>query len=176
MSEQEQSCPKSGSPQAPRQRWPAEPAAERRRPGAGRSGGKPAGRGGPKRDGQRATAVASTAVRGATTRPGPQRVAHRQQARYDGPPIPEEITGRELDRSVQAQLKSLPEKLGAAGGTPPGGRRLLIDTDPKTAYEHTLAARARASRLAVVREAVGEAAYAAGDTPRRWPSSGRPSG
>ena len=31
---------------------------------------------------------------------------------------------------------------------------LLIDTDPKTAYEHTLAARARASRLAVVREAV----------------------
>ena len=31
---------------------------------------------------------------------------------------------------------------------------LLIDTEPKTAYEHTLAARARASRLAVVREAV----------------------
>ena len=40
---------------------------------------------------------------------------------------------------------------------------LLIDSDPKTAYEHTLAARARASRLAVVREAVGEAAYAAGE-------------
>ena len=39
----------------------------------------------------------------------------------------------------------------------------LIDTEPKTAYEHTLAARARASRLAVVREAVGEAAYAAGE-------------
>ena len=40
---------------------------------------------------------------------------------------------------------------------------LLIDSEPKTAYEHTLAARARASRLAVVREAVGEAAYAAGE-------------
>ena len=39
----------------------------------------------------------------------------------------------------------------------------LIDSDPRTAYEHTLAARARASRLAVVREAVGEAAYAAGE-------------
>ena len=39
---------------------------------------------------------------------------------------------------------------------------LLIDSDPETAYQHTLAARARASRLAVVREATGEAAYAAG--------------
>jgi tetratricopeptide (TPR) repeat protein len=39
---------------------------------------------------------------------------------------------------------------------------LLIDSDPETAYQHTLAARARASRLAVIREATGEAAYAAG--------------
>ena len=35
-------------------------------------------------------------------------------------------------------------------------------SDPETAYQHTLAARARAPRLAVVREATGEAAYAAG--------------
>ena len=40
---------------------------------------------------------------------------------------------------------------------------MLIDSDPKTAYQHTLAARARAARLAVVREACGEAAYAAGE-------------
>ncbi len=39
----------------------------------------------------------------------------------------------------------------------------LLDTDPRTAYEHTLAARARAARVAVVREACGEAAYAAGE-------------
>ena len=38
----------------------------------------------------------------------------------------------------------------------------LIDTDPETAYQHALAARARASRVAVVREATGETAYAAG--------------
>ena len=38
----------------------------------------------------------------------------------------------------------------------------MIEDDPETAYQHTLAARARASRLAVVREATGEAAYAAG--------------
>ena len=40
---------------------------------------------------------------------------------------------------------------------------LLLDDDPTTAYQHTLAARARAARIAVVREACGEAAYAAGE-------------
>jgi tetratricopeptide (TPR) repeat protein len=39
---------------------------------------------------------------------------------------------------------------------------MLLDEEPETAYQHTLAARARAPRLAVVREAAGEAAYAAG--------------
>src|SRR6476659_10052001 len=38
-----------------------------------------------------------------------------------------------------------------------------MDEDPETAYQHTLAARARAARSAVVREACGEAAYAAGE-------------
>ena len=38
-----------------------------------------------------------------------------------------------------------------------------MDDDPKTAYQHTLAARGRAARIAVVREACGEAAYAAGE-------------
>lgn len=85
------------------------------------------------------------------------------QARYDGPPLPEEITGKELDRSVQAQLKSLPDKLALRVARHLVAAGLLIDSEPRTAYEHTLAARARASRLAVVREAVGEAAYAAGE-------------
>ena len=85
------------------------------------------------------------------------------QARYDGPPIPEDITGKELDRSVTAQLKGLPEKLAARVARHLAAAGMLIDTDPKTAYEHTLAARARAARLAVVREACGEAAYAAGE-------------
>jgi tetratricopeptide (TPR) repeat protein len=40
---------------------------------------------------------------------------------------------------------------------------VLLDSDPVTAYQHTLAARARAARIAVVREACGEAAYAAGE-------------
>ncbi|MFC6284946.1 tetratricopeptide repeat protein [Nocardioides sp. GCM10027113] len=85
-----------------------------------------------------------------------------EQARYDGPELPEEITGRELDRSVAAQLKGLPEKLAARVARHLAAAGMLIDEDPETAYQHTLAARARAARLAVVREACGEAAYAAG--------------
>ncbi|KQY54403.1 hypothetical protein [Nocardioides sp. Root140] len=92
-----------------------------------------------------------------------QRPRSEQQARYDGPPIPEEITGRELDRAVAAQLKGLPEKLASRVARHLAAAGLLIDTDPATAYQHTLAARARAARLAVVREACGEAAYAAGE-------------
>lgn len=85
-----------------------------------------------------------------------------EQQRYDGPEIPADITGRELDRGVAGQLKGLPEKLAARVARHLAAAGLLIDEDPETAYQHTLAARARAQRLAVVREAVGEAAYAAG--------------
>ena len=85
-----------------------------------------------------------------------------EQARYDGPDLPEEITGRQLDRSVTAQLKGLPEKLAARVARHLAAAGILVDEDPETAYQHTLAARARAPRLAVVREATGEAAYAAG--------------
>lgn len=90
---------------------------------------------------------------------GPRSV---DQSKYDGPDLPEEITGRELDRSVTGQLKGLPEKLAARVARHLAAAGTLLETDPETAYQHTLAARARASRIAVVREATGEAAYAAG--------------
>jgi len=86
----------------------------------------------------------------------------KDQQEYDGPDLPESITGAELDRSVSAQLKGLPEKLASRVARHLAAAGLLIDEDPETAYRHTLAARARAPRLAVVREAAGEAAYASG--------------
>jgi tetratricopeptide (TPR) repeat protein len=86
----------------------------------------------------------------------------REQAAYDGPPLPEEITGKELAPDVRAQLRGLPEKLAARVARHLAAAGALIDEDPETAYQHALAARGRASRLAVVREAVGETAYAAG--------------
>jgi tetratricopeptide (TPR) repeat protein len=129
------------------------------RSGAGRTGGKPERRGDARRDGgQREFSRPRR-----EDRPDKSEERTQNQQRYDGPPIPEEITGKELDRSVAAQLKSLPDKLGQRVARHLVAAGLLIETEPRTAYEHTLAARARASRLAVVREAVGEAAYAAGE-------------
>jgi tetratricopeptide (TPR) repeat protein len=81
---------------------------------------------------------------------------------YDGPPLPEEITGRELAESVRAQLRTIPEKLALRVARHLAAAGATIDDDPETAYQHALAARARAPRVAVVREAVGESAYAAG--------------
>ncbi len=114
-----------------------------------------------RRDGKRSVRPRSTA--GGWRRddlPAAERTA--VQGRYDGPPIPEDITGKELDRAVSNQLKSLPEKLAmrVARHLVAAGR--LLDSDPETAYQHTVAARARAARVAIVREASGEAAYAAG--------------
>ena len=85
-----------------------------------------------------------------------------EQARYDGPELPAEITGNELDRNVLAQLRGLPEKLAARVARHLVAAGQLMDIDPEAAYQHTLAARARAARVAVVREATGEAAYSAG--------------
>jgi tetratricopeptide (TPR) repeat protein len=62
---------------------------------------------------------------------------------------------------VRQQLRGLPEKLAARVARHLVAAGQLIDEDPQTAYQHTLAARARAARVAVVREACGEAAYAA---------------
>ncbi len=85
----------------------------------------------------------------------------REQAAYDGPPLEDSITGRELDRAVAQQLRTLPDRLAVRVARHLVAAGSLLDTDPKTAYQHTLAARARASRIPAVREACGEAAYAA---------------
>jgi tetratricopeptide (TPR) repeat protein len=124
--------------------------------GRGRDGGRDGGRDAGKRDFSRPRRDDRARDRSPEDRT-------ESQARYDGPPIPEQITGKELDRSVAAQLQSLPDKLAQRVARHLVAAGMLIESEPRTAYEHTLAARARASRLAVVREAVGEAAYAAGE-------------
>jgi tetratricopeptide (TPR) repeat protein len=107
--------------------------------------------------------------RGQPRRPerGGQPAARQQrtaeQAKYDGPPLDESIKGSDLSREVRQQLRGLPEKLAARVARHLVAAAELIDEDPRTAYQHTLAARARAARIAVVREACGEAAYAAGE-------------
>ena len=70
---------------------------------------------------------------------------------------------RELAYEVRSQLRTL-SKLNAekvARHLVAAGR--LVDEDPAAALQHARAARALGARVAVVREAVGETAYAAGE-------------
>lgn len=122
---------------------------------------------GPRRGDRRSGASRSGGGAARPRRPSPRAEPRaqprtREQAGYDGPPLDDDITGHELDADVQAQLRSLPERLAlrVARHLVAAGR--LLDRDPAAAYEHARAARARAARVAVVREACGETAYAAG--------------
>jgi len=144
---------------------------ERRGSGAAGGGRGQAGRGsagrtqggrGQRSGGQRSGGQRSGGQRD-WRRPADRQVERtREQSEYDGPDLPEDVTGQELDRNVRAQLKGLPEKLAARVARHLAAAGLLVDEDPETAYRHALAAKARAARIAVVREAVGETAYAAG--------------
>ena len=75
------------------------------------------------------------------------------------PTVPDDVEYRELDRDTRAGLRSLPKGLAELVG-----RRLvmagrLVDEDPEQALAHAMVARRLASRIAVVREAVGVTAY-----------------
>lgn len=80
--------------------------------------------------------------------------------------IPDEVSARDLDRSVRVQLKGLSKE-----GAEAVARHLvmvgrLIDSDPAQAHKHAIAAAERGGRIAVVRETVGITAYAVGDFAR----------
>jgi tetratricopeptide (TPR) repeat protein len=73
------------------------------------------------------------------------------------------VDTRELDPAVRSSLMGLDPRNAerVAGHLVAAGT--LVDEDPEAALAHARAARDRASRVAVVREAVGVAAYHAGD-------------
>ncbi|WP_188572150.1 hypothetical protein, partial [Arthrobacter liuii] len=82
--------------------------------------------------------------------------------RERSPEIDEDVTGKELDRATQHQIKTLEPKSSewVARHLVMAGR--LIDDEPELAFQHALAASRRGGRLAAVREAVGLTAYSAG--------------
>ena len=80
-----------------------------------------------------------------------------------GPEIPEWADPRELDPAIRSALRGLDPRNSAKVAAHLVVAGTLVDEDPETALAHARAARDRASRLAVVREAVGVAAYHAGD-------------
>lgn len=95
-------------------------------------------------------------------RPHQRREGSPDNPRRVEPALPDDVTGRELDRAVRAELGSL-AKLNAdavARHLVMAGR--LVDEDPELAYEHAREAQRRAGRVGAVREAAGLAAYATG--------------
>jgi tetratricopeptide (TPR) repeat protein len=78
------------------------------------------------------------------------------------PPVPEGLDLRALHRSVRAELRGLPKELADIVAAHLIAAGQLLDDDPELAYAHAEAARRRAARLPIVREAAAETAYAAG--------------
>ncbi|MEU6994224.1 tetratricopeptide repeat protein [Streptomyces sp. NPDC046465] len=75
-------------------------------------------------------------------------------------PIPDEVTGHEIDKDVQQELQSLPKGLAEDVARNLVMVAKLIDEEPEEAYAYSRIALRLASRVASVREAAGFAAYA----------------
>ncbi|MCK8614114.1 HAD-IIA family hydrolase [Gordonia sp. C13] len=123
------------------------------------------GQGGPR--GQRGTRSQGDSNRGDSSRgrrpdrPGRERGdgGRRQQ----GPPLPDDVNASDLDPEVRRDLLTL-DKANAeiVAKHLVMVSRLLLE-EPALALEHARAARGRASRVGVVRETTGIAAYNAGE-------------
>ncbi|MDQ6937969.1 MAG: hypothetical protein M3140_09720 [Actinomycetota bacterium] len=68
-----------------------------------------------------------------------------------------------LERSVRAELRGLAPDTAEAVALQLVAAGLVVDVDPQQALRHARAARSIAARIAAVREAVGVAAYHAGE-------------
>jgi tetratricopeptide (TPR) repeat protein len=77
--------------------------------------------------------------------------------------VPQDVDLGTLDRSVRAELRALskPTADAIAGHLIMAGR--FLESDPARALAHARAARSRGARVGAVREAVGVAAYRAGE-------------
>lgn len=98
--------------------------------------------------------------RAAGRRPDQQ---ERRPPRPTEPPLPADVSARDLDRTARAELRSLPESLADTIAVHLVAAGRALDEDPTTAHAHASYARHLAPRLAIVREAAGLTAYAVGD-------------
>ena len=83
--------------------------------------------------------------------------------RHDDPPIPEHVTGKELDRHARNELRTLAKENADRVAQHLVMAAELIDDDPPLAHRHAAAAARRAGRIAVARETYAITAYANGD-------------
>lgn len=111
------------------------------------------------RDRRRTSGRDSPASRTRPTRTGPKEPG----ARAGEPPVPQDADIALLDPAVRAELRSLSKPTAEAVGRHLVAAGQALDADPARALAHARAARSRAGRIAAVREAVGVAAYHAGE-------------
>lgn len=86
-----------------------------------------------------------------------------QQSSIVEPPLPADIDPAELDAAARRDLRGLQKDTADAVARHLVAAGMLVDEDPERALLHARYARRRASRIAVVREAAGIAAYHAGE-------------
>lgn len=79
--------------------------------------------------------------------------------RFNAPPIPEGITGKELPGHVKSELRGLSAENSERTAKHIVAAGLLLDIDIDQAYEHAKAAARSAGRIGAAREALGLVAY-----------------
>jgi len=77
--------------------------------------------------------------------------------------VPQDFVESQLPAGVKAELRGLPKELAEIVGAHIWAAGRYVDVDPDLAFRHAEAARRRAGRLPIVREAAAETAYAAGE-------------
>lgn len=78
------------------------------------------------------------------------------------PPLPDDLTGNELDPDVRRELDCLPTDVAGVVSRHLVAAGLLVDDSPESALTHARYARSLAPDLPPVREAAGIAAYCSG--------------
>jgi len=83
---------------------------------------------------------------------------NRRVRKFAEPPIPEEITGKELEKKDAFALQSLAQENGEMVAKHLVALEMSLESDPEKAYWHGQSAVFRAGRVAIVREKAGIAA------------------
>lgn len=129
----------------------------------GRSGQSGGSRGGKGRDGAPYRGDDRRGPRSDDRRPD-----RRDAERRAGPPanpapaLDQDIDWTQLDPDTRQELRSVPKDMAELVGKHLVAAGRLLDTDPEAALAHARYVKTKASRIPIVREAVGLAAYHAG--------------
>ncbi|WP_445160535.1 hypothetical protein ACTXG5_20505 [Mycobacterium sp. Dal123C01] len=87
----------------------------------------------------------------------------RDRGADNGPAIPPGVDAKQLAPEIRGELSTLDRITADAVARHLVAAGELMDEDPEAALNHARAARAKSSRIAAIREAVGIAAYRSGD-------------